>query len=257
MPRIFLAALVLCIFAAALPARAETACAFPDAPQVLMEEGDPHEIGSRLLQVWEVGDDPVFWSPTVPDDAAYRDFRRQVDALGIETDPVRLLEASPTANNLIVIDNADDWIGPAFCLEMLLYAHQHARLDTFAAPTEFGAIVLRSSDEDRLRIYYFTVNQDGLGNMDTIVEPVLEDRAEGWTVQVALHSHVFHPGQPMIDGILAPSEPDADFHVRLHEVTGLREAWITNGIDTVRMPADSFDRFERPAPGDGPANRAE
>lgn len=70
---------------------------------------------------------------------------------------------------------------------------------------------------------------------------------------MALHSHVFHPGQPEIDGILAPSEPDADFHVRLHAASDVREAWITNGVDTVKMPASSFGLFRRPATdgGDG------
>lgn len=232
---------------AALPARAQTACAFESEPRVVMEEGDPHEVGSRLLQVWEVPDDPVLWSDTLPESESYRGFRAEVTERGIETDPVRLLERSPTANNEIVLANADAWIGPAGCLEMLLYGHQHARLNTFSDPSEFGGIILRSPDAERLRIYYFTVNQDGLGNMDTIVVPVLDDRRDGWEVLVALHSHVFHPGQPEIDGILAPSEPDADFHIRLHEASGLREAWITNGIDTVRMPASSFGDFTRPA----------
>lgn len=242
-----LAAAFACCLVAALPARAEQACAFENEPVVLVEEGAPHEAGSRLLQVWDVPDDPAFWLQTVPESEAYRSFRDEVEERGIETDPVRLLERSPTDNNRLVVRNAGDWIAPAGCLEMLLYGYQHARMNTFTDPTEFGGIVLRSPGADRLRIYYITVNQDGLGNMDAIVRHVLEDRRKGWDVLVALHTHVFHPGQPELDGILAPSEPDADFHIRLHEVSGLQEAWITNGLHTVRMPASSFGDFTRPA----------
>lgn len=240
------AALFLTLVAAAMPARADMACGFRSPPKVLMEEGGPHARGSRLLQVWEVRDDPVFWSETVPEAGDYRRFRTELAGLAVETDPVRLLERSPGENNAIVVHNAGDWIGPAGCLEMLLIGHQHGRLNTFEAPSEFASIVLRSPDSERLRIYYYTINQDGIGRMDPVVAPALQDRRDGWEVLVALHSHVFHPGQPEIDGILAPSEPDADFHVRLHEQAGVKEAWITNGVDTVRMPASSFGVFSRP-----------
>lgn len=245
-----LAAALACLTALTIPTRADTACAFDTPPRVLVEEGDPHEIGSRLLKVWEIEDNPVYWSKTVPDSEAYSQFKAEVADRGNETDPVRLLEFSSHENSRAVHRNASDWIMPAGCLEMLMYGYQHARLNTFTDPTEFGSIILRSPDKERLRVYYYTNNQDGLGNMDPIVTPVLEDKREGWDVLVALHSHVFHPGQPDIDGILAPSEPDADFHVRLHESSGLREAWITNGIHTVRMPASSFNDFKRP-PGSG------
>lgn len=234
---------------AALPAKAEAICAFEGEPIVLAEDGNPHETGSRLLQVWEVSNDKVLWSHTAPKTGDYSRFRAQVAELNLETDPVRLLKRSPTNNNLLVISKAEEWIGPAGCLEMLLIGYQHARMNTFEAPTEFASMVLRSPDGERLRVYYYTNNYDGIGRTDPIVEPVLEDRKQGWEVLVAMHSHVFHPGQPELDGLLAPSEPDADFHVRFHEVSEVREAWITNGIDTVRMPAETFHDFTRPSEG--------
>ncbi|PRD43051.1 hypothetical protein C5748_12630 [Phyllobacterium phragmitis] len=212
-----------------------------------MEEGDPHEVGSKLLQVWEVPNCPVLWSETPPESGHYRRFRDDLAKRKIETDPVRLLERSPTENNRMVVRNADDWIRPAACLEMLMFGHQHGRLDTFETPSEFASIVLRSADGERLRVYYYTINHDGIGRMDPIVKPALEDKRDGWEVLVALHSHVFHPDQPQIDGILAPSEADADFHVRFHAESGVQEARITNGIHTIIMPASSFDGFKRPA----------
>ncbi len=250
-------ATLVCLTFAALPAHADTACTFGTPPTVLTEEGDPHETGSRLLKVWEVEDSPVYWSETVPDSEAYSQFRAEVVDLDIETDPVRLLERSSIENSRIVRRNASDWIKPAGCLEMLMYGYQHARMNTFASPTEFGSFILRSPNKERLRIYYYTNNQDGLGNMDIIVTPVLWDKQNGWDVLVALHSHVFHPGQPEIDGVLAPSEPDADFHANLHAMMGLPEAWITNGINTVRMPASSFNDFTMPTGGGEVSNPSE
>ena len=246
MPKSILLAALLAGLMAGLPARADTACRFESPPQVLMEEGDPHSPGSRLLQMWEVADHLVLWSETAPERGAYRHFQEELAERQLETDPLRLLARSPTENNRIVTRNADNWIRPAGCLEMLMIGYQHGRLNTFDAPTEFASIILRSPDRERLRVYYYTINADGIGRMDPIVEPALEDRRDGWEVLVTLHSHVFHPEQPELDGVLAPSEPDADFHLRFHAQSEVREAWITNGLHTVRMPAASFDGFMRP-----------
>lgn len=251
------AAAFVCLIVATLPARADMVCEFESPPRVLMEDGNPHEAGSRLLQVWEVPNNPVFWSDAVSASEDYHQFRTELAALKTETDPVRLLERSPTENNRIVIRNASDWIKPAGCLEKLLIGYQHGRLNTFATPTEFASIILRSADEKRLRVYYYTINQDGIGRMTPIVEPALQDKRDGWEVLIALHSHVFHPGQPELDGLLAPSIPDADFHIRLHDVSQVQEAWITNGIHTVRMPASSFHDFQRTGNRGEIGNRSE
>lgn len=245
----FLAVAALSLSVVAAPAHADTACRFASEPRVLMEEGGPNADGSKLLQLWDVPDHPVLWSVTAPESGGYRRFRDELAERKIETGPVRLLERSPTPNNRIVIRHADDWIGPANCLEMLMFGHQYGRLNTFENPSEFASIILRSPDRERLRVYYYTINHDGIGRMDPIVESALADRQAGWEVLIALHSHVFHPGQPKIDGILAPSGPDADFHARFHAQSGVREARITNGVHTVRMPASSFDGFRRAADG--------
>jgi len=227
------------------PAHAAAPCEFPNPPRVIMEDGDPHISGSRLLQVWEAPNHPVYWSEIAPHSGAYGEFRAELNELETAIDPVRLLERSPTENNALVIRRADDLIKPAGCLEMLLVGYQHERLNTFTDPTEFASIILRSPDKARLRVYYYTINHDGIGRMTPVVEPALDDMRDGWQVLVALHNHAFHPDQPELDGILAPSIPDADFHVRFHAESRVEEAWITNGVDTVRMPAASFTDFQR------------
>jgi hypothetical protein len=217
-------------------------CTLP-APTVLEQSGDPHGSDGRLLQVWDVPDDPVLWSDASPS-GAYADFVAQVEQRKLETDPLTLLRRSPTPNNLLVVSRADDWIRPAGCLEKLMTGYQHARIGVFDAPTEFASVVMRSPDGARLRIYYYTINQDGIGRASPFLDPADVDAARGWTMELVLHPHVFHPGQPELDGLVGPSVPDADLAYNLLE-SGLKQSWITNGIHTVRIPAEAFGLFTR------------
>jgi hypothetical protein len=218
-------------------------CVFAAAPTVLVSEGDPHAKGSKRLQVWDVPDAPVLWSQIPPE--GYEGFMakamRQAD-----TDPVHLLEQTPSANNRLVAQNAAAWIAPATCLEMLLYQAQDQRIDTFAAPTEFMAFILRSPDGRWLRIYAYTVNQDGIGRASPVADPAAADHRAGWTVLAGLHNHSFHPGDPLLNGPVAPSLPDAGFNANFAAEAGMQAAWITNGVSTAHIPAAAFGRFETP-----------
>ncbi len=228
-------------------AKAADACAFSSPPRVIASESP------RLIQVWDVPDAAVYWSDADPVDPAFARFKAGVARHVRVTDPVALLRASPgfdnarlKANNALVADRAADWIAPAGCLEKLLVSVQHARVDTFARPTEFAAVVLRSPDRSRLRLYYLTIDQDGIGRMSPLTEPALADVKAGWNVEIALHNHAFHPGQPSLDGVVAPSEADAQFAVNFAGEAGLQSAWITNGLHTSRIPASAFGLFTAP-----------
>jgi hypothetical protein len=224
-------------------AQTASGCVFPQKPVVLMQEGEAHQPGSRLLQFWEMDDAPVVWSSQVP--AGYGDFRAGVKRHVRDTDAVRLLAQNPSVNNRLVAQNAGRWIYPVVCLEMLLQGTQHARIDTFKTPTEFASFVLRSNDGKRLRVYFHTVNQDGIGRMSPLTGPVAKDIKAGWRVLFTLHSHNFHPGQPQMNGIVAPSVPDAHFAQNVRTELALPQARITNGVSTVRIPASAFAQFER------------
>ena len=221
--------------------QAREACAFDSPPTVLFGQGDPHAKGGRLLQVWEVPDRRVWWSKVPP--AGYADFRARVARHVPQHDPRRLLTEASGANNAVVLAAPRGWIRPANCLEMLLQQTQDRRIDTFVAPTEFVGFILRSPEGRRLRVYFYTVNDDGIGRAAPVTDPVKRDRAAGWTVLAGLHNHNFHPGQPELNGPLGPSGPDAQFNANFAEAAGMREAWITNGIDSVHIPASAFGRF--------------
>lgn len=220
---------------------AQPPCEIAQKPTVLTNEGDPHQRGGRLLQVWEIADAPVLWSTADPVSAGYRDFAAKRKAKVPNSDPLHLLAQSPSRNNKLVMQNAKAWLRPATCLEKLLTGMQQARLDMFESPSEFASFVLRAGN--RVRIYFYTNNQDGLGRMTPLTDPVLQDVKKGWRVQFGMHNHPFHPGQPDLNGPPAPSVPDAHFHYNMREE--MPEARVTNGVDTVRIPAAAFDRFER------------
>lgn len=240
-------ALALLTGCTAAPApSAQARCELVQPPIVLQSSGDPHGPTGKLLQVWTVPDNPALWSAASPTSGGYIDFLAKVKTSGVETDPVKLLKsASAMKNNAVVIQHADAWIHPAGCLEKLLLGLQHERMDTFASPTEFASAVTQSPDEKQLRIYFYTVNQDGIGRASPFTDPASQDVEQGWTLKLVLHPHVFHPGDPMLNGPVAPSVPDAGFAFNLRESAGLQQSWITNGISTVRIPASAFDEFER------------
>jgi len=226
-------------------ADAREACVLPPA-RVVEQSGDPHAAGGRLLQVWDMADAAVWWSDAEPD--GYAAFRAKVAGKAGETDPVKLLAQVPWANNRLVAERAADWIRPANCLEKALQQAQDQRVDTFASPTEFMAVVLRSPDGAKLRVYFYTVNQDGIGRATPVSGPATADSRAGWKVLGVLHNHAFHPGQPELNSPLAPSKPDAKSMVNLAATAGLAEAWITNGLHTARIPAAAFGLFDRDGP---------
>lgn len=241
MKRVLAVLCALVVVAVGGRGQAREACAFDAAPTVLSEQGDPHAKGGRLLQVWELRDRRVWWSKVAP--AGYADFRARVARHVPRHDPRRLLAGASDANNAVVLAAPRGWIRPATCLEMLLQQAQDRRIDTFVAPTEFVGFILRSPDGARLRVYFYTVNDDGIGRASPVTDPVKRDHAAGWTVLAGLHNHNFHPGQPELNGPLAPSGPDAQFNANFAEAAGMREAWVTNGIDSVHIPASAFGRF--------------
>ena len=219
-------------------------CDLGDPTAVLIREGDQTAADGRLLVRWDLAADAALEERLNPPSAAYQSFLSELRAHRVVTDPERALARSPTPNNRLVLVNARGWIKPATCLEKYLYGLQHARVPTFTEPTEFSSFVLASPDDQRERIYWYSVNRNGIGNASPLTDPVKADVAAGWRVRFVLHSHPFKPSDDTLNGIVAPSEPDAHFQMNMRATVGLPEARITNGVDTVRMPAVSFPRFK-------------
>lgn len=215
-------------------------CAFPNPPTILVEEGNAHATGSLLLQRWTVADDPSLWAQGAP--PGIEALRGELERSGVETDPSVLLRQSDTQNNRLVAQNFEAWVRPIRCVEALVLDTQNARMPLAAGSTEFAAFFLRSTAGDQLRIYSLTRNSDGVGNLTLITDAIAEDIRQGWTLEAGLHNHNFHP-EPKRNGIVAPSGPDAHANIQLLNQYGLQEAWITNGVHTVRIPSAAFSQF--------------
>jgi hypothetical protein len=248
-----IAVALLVLALGATEASAGEICAFPTPPRFITSEGVSSAKGSRLLQVWDVPDARIYWTTADPADPAFRTFVADVAKHVPVTDPVRLLRTSPAwdnarlkQSNALVADRASEWIRPAGCLEKLLLSVQHGRVNLFERPTEFAALVLRSPEGDRLRIYYLTINEDGIGRMSPLTALAMVDIKASWRMEIMLHNHSFHPGQPSIDGVLAPSEADSQFVANFAASGGLQAAWITNGLHSSRIPASAFGLFTAP-----------
>lgn len=247
-----LAYAALCVIAAIVadlflsPAHGSTqACRLGTKPEIVSRQGNDHAPDSSLLQFWNVERPNLLWSKTAAPQRSYRRYRSQVRQMGFHTDPIAALRASPSINNDIVLGTAAEWIRPANCLEKLLMGLQNDRVSIRRDPTEFVSIVMSRPDNEHARVYFYSVNRNGIGAMTPLTRLVEADLQQGWRVQFVLHNHAFHLSDPALNGILAPSGPDANFNVNFARSHNLPEARITNGIDTVVIPAAAFDRFER------------
>jgi len=170
-------------------------------------------------------------------------FRAQLRERRINTESEMLLRQADTPNNVLVLANLARWVGPIRCIEALLFAAQDERIPILDASTEFVAFILRSPDRRTLKIYNYTRNLDGIGNVARMLGLIEADVATGWILEAVLHNHNFHPDDPALNGAVAPSEPDATLMRNLAERFVLREAWITNGVETARIPASAFSEL--------------
>lgn len=228
------------------PSHAATeACRLSTKPNIIARQGDGHAPDSSLLQFWDVERPHLLWSKAASPSKSYRRYRSEVRKIGFNTDPLAALRASPSINNDVVLSSATEWIRPANCLEKLLMGLQNDRVSIGRDPTEFVSIALSRSESERVRVYFYSVNRNGIGAMTPLTRLVEADLQQGWRVQFVLHNHAFHLSDPALNGILAPSGPDANFNVNFARSHNLPEARITNGIDTVVIPAAAFDQFER------------
>jgi hypothetical protein len=233
------------------------ACSFESEPRVLQSEGNPHQEGSSSLLLWEIANTSLLWSRAGQASEPYNRFLKQLSGTQIETDPVVLLRKKATLpqtspgdafNARLAADHADAWISPVNCLEALLMGVQNERIPLLDRSTEFTAFVLESKDRSRIRIYSFTRNQDGIGNAGPALGWVAKDIDAGWSLLGNLHNHNFRPTEADLNAVTAPSISDAEFYLFLRNQHRLQNAWITNGVSTIRVPARDLPKFRGPPP---------
>lgn len=157
-------------------------------------------------------------------------------------------------NATLLLEGRAGTIGPASCLEALLFREQLRRYPMPAHPSEFGAFVLRG--KGRVRVYFSSFETVGAKIRGEVTGRVRADVASGFELTAHLHNHPFLfdrvPDDRMwttpetvadVAGALAPSTNDVHFYRSLREEVDLRGAWVTNGLDTARFTAQDMHRL--------------
>lgn len=225
-------------------------CLFPARPHVVLDES------STLLQYWLVADAPHLREPTLPASESLRAFRQGIGA-AFDTLPLPLLEdqladtkGGDERNVRLVLAGAAGVLRPMTCLEALLLSTQTERAarqgrPMYTHPTEFLSYVLARGDS--LKVWYYTVDQPGVGGVARLHEPLERDLGAGWSVLTVIHNHNFFPmadaaGDPLLGGV-APSVTDVQYLRSMRGSLDLPRAAITNGFHSVELLAEDFDRL--------------
>jgi hypothetical protein len=219
-------------------------CAFPSAPAVLSSTS------TGLLQRWDFRDSGILTSHHFRQSTALRKYRAAIRS-GINTDYrfllQRYLERGPAPDDAYNLGTAarSAQFKPISCLEALLLEFQIQRNPKMASdPTEFLATYLQR--DGRLKVYYQTNDSIGISGLKKLTAWIAKDLTAGWKHIGNLHNHSFfmealESKQPQ--GVLAPSATDMKLFKEFRKTLGLEEVAITNGFDTIHIPAREFDRY--------------
>ena len=230
------------------PAHANNSCQFKGTAEIIAK--NPHEV----QELWTMEDEPFLWDTVVPESSAFKSYINWVWGM---TDPVQ--------DNLIRIQREyfhsypkmvkrfnlflEGQVGTLFdarCFEMYLLARHTASFPLEQRPSEFMAFILRNKEQvNQLRVYFSSgdANPDfSPPTSELVLERIQNDLSQGWIFESHLHSHPFlkqvYPD--FLGGTVVPSDGDISSFNFWAENTGLKEAWLTNGITTVKIPKTQF-----------------
>ncbi len=261
-------AVVLCSLLSPYPASASICGVLQDPRPLEILKTESHYI-------WDLQEGAELWASRTDSavQGRLRDFEAWISRQA-STDQRRLLEDQRIVSaraglhgmvhrHDLLLSGAVGKISRASCLERFLFGLHITSFGPEVFPAEFSAYVLRSKSRPGwLRIYLSF--GDGYTFESTpawsrafrqsmfssppqnprVVARAYRDIADlrEWEFLALVHSHpfMFRFPQPHVGGTLLPS--DADIEGWLHGAVnfGMREAWITNGIDTIRIPAAQF-----------------
>ena len=240
-------------------------------PQVVAVAGAA--VGERHER-FDLADAPALWQGA-PEDAAAVAYRRGIARrLGDDLEPRRLLvrqrdalaagsHARETLNIGAVLEGRVGTLVTPGCIERLLFARQAARFPMVDHATEFGAFVLRRGD--RVRLYVSSMDLVGQKIRREVTDRVRADVASGYRLVAHLHNHPFLTRRRLGDrmwttaetlddvaGALAPSLTDVQFFTNLvADGLPLEAAWITNGLDSIRIAARELGALATHPPSAG------
>lgn len=223
-------------------------CFMPSPPHVVRQEA------SILLQYWLLEDRTQFHESTLPGSSSLMEFRERISQ-SMSVEPYALLKrqlsyvSGGDAENVRLVLNGAVPIRTMSCLESLLLATQAERSTSqgrsmYTNPTEFSSYILRRGDS--LKIWYYTVDQPGIGGLASLHVPVMADIQQGWAVVSTIHNHNFFPLADGVMGGVVPSATDIQYFRNVRSSMGVTRAVIVNGFHSLDISATDFDRFAAP-----------
>jgi hypothetical protein len=258
------------LFSTALWA-ASTACVLP-APKYQEIDRDNSKV---LVEFFELKAGPVWESALSGETPALNRYLQQADDVIEHFNSRALLERQrPLMSQVdsdylrryeLILNGEVGRIQSTTCLESLLYNRHLERVS--GAYSEFGAWVLKSKDGKTLKVYFIS-NSAPFVPMPAVVQGAVNlDLQMGATAVLHLHNHPFQlpDTQPMMDldaptlwgtpswdlaGTIYPSGlPSRGWFGDLlawesfRETYDLKEARITNGLDTIRFSPDEWKKL--------------
>ncbi|MEM9459564.1 MAG: hypothetical protein AAGF11_35635 [Myxococcota bacterium] len=230
-------------------------CAPVQPPQLLMDFGD-----IRLYLYEEVVSRQTFSQSAVdtPLQQQYIEFLEQVDADWPSVDVFDQLALLAHQRDVFVDAGIDDgalWdalidgsigeVTSVICLHSIFFDLQNQDFPVWNASTELAAAVLTQEIDGQTHIRAYIQTQDGiLGVFDnSFIDAAEDDLAAGWDMLAHFHSHPFAPDNQFGDvaGTVIPSDPDIATFQSLSATHDLREAWISNGIHSLRLLDEEFN----------------
>ncbi|MBS1971773.1 MAG: hypothetical protein JSU04_15785 [Bdellovibrionales bacterium] len=199
----------------------------------------------------------VYYQPAIASPTSLIEFRKEVRAR-IDTDPVVLLkkqkEVFANAGAKDYLPRFDRVLSQklftvSFLEEMLLDLHSEILgKPLFGSYSEFGASVLIGPDREMV-VIFLSNPSEAMVPANTVREEWLKKYlARGYHFKIHIHNHPFNFSNPQdIGGTPIPSGfelwGDAGAYRSEKQRFLLENAWITNGFNTLRIPAVDFDKY--------------
>lgn len=233
-------------------AHVDERCVWPGQPVVLTDDA------GTVLWTRVFDSDEVFFRDVLPADSAYLAFRSALaadDALLRRPIADAPRPDSPEAaevwrreghNVSLVFDEDLGSVEAISCLDALLFAEQHRRVDQLDNPTEFIANVLRRAEGGREQIaVVFGAGVEMFPPKSVYgFDRVADFQADRWTWSYAVHNHTVQAnGSRLALGTPVPSTSDVDLMRGLIERSGLQAIRVTNGVFTFEANAEEAADF--------------
>jgi len=240
---ILISALLGCLLLFSCSVRTPNQCQLTTSPTIIVDRP------GKILQYWDEANIPELWVPLKAPSKLLSAFRKAINNSTSREIKTILKNQLPLEQSLedrqnisLTLSGKAGTIRPINCFESLMLEQQLARKPMITEPTEFLAMVL--SKGSMLRIYFYSIDQPGIGNVDEIDKIVGQAVNDGFKVIFSLHNHNFFLKKANVQGGIAPSGNDVQVFRAQRESLGVEKALITNGFDTLVIDKDEFCIFK-------------